>query len=202
MKEDKFMSKCLYLPVAPGDARKREINCENPKCDKLKYQYWQEKDSVPEEPKTCYLCGSEITEVGETEEATKGPNVSNNFEGPTIGNWRNYDNLYSWKEVKNSSWERWGIVDWNGSERLLILDFDFYEFNDEKRKEEIFKALKKLKTRIHRSQSGGAHAFFLVDPGDLDNGSLPISLAEHVDDKLNGYVLAPTCKGYEVMNVE
>lgn len=193
-----FEANCLYLPVAPEDAKKREIECENPECDSSKYQYWRSSNGEPEEPIECYKCGEMIETVGETENASKGPNVTTKFPGPTIGNWRNYDNLYSWSDVQESDWDRWGIVDWIGDERLLILDFDLYEIEDKERVEELVKAVEDLQTRTHKSQSGGLHAFFLVDPEDLDNGKLPISLEDNVDDKLNGYVLAPTCKGYEV----
>jgi len=186
------------LPVAPEDAKQREIECENPDCTSSKYQRWQEKDGEPEEPKECYKCGSEIKNVGESENCSKAPNVSNNYDGPTTSNWRKEENLYTWEEVEGSSWNRWGIVEWNEEKRLLIIDFDFYEFEDKERVEEIIKELNKISTRTHKSQSGGVHAFFLVKPEDLDGNNLPISLVENVDDKLNGYVLSHTCEGYEV----
>ena len=51
-KRDKFLENCLYLPVAPKDAKKRKIECENSDCGGVK-QYWQKRDGTPEEPKTC-----------------------------------------------------------------------------------------------------------------------------------------------------
>jgi len=130
----------------------------------------------------------------------KGPNNRSEWPGPTVKTWgADGSGCFTYEEKEESDWSRWAIVEWDGPERLLIIDADLYKMG-EKRKEEVFEAIRDLNARVHRSQRGGAHVFLLVDPKDLtEGGGLPISLSDHIDDKLNGYVLSPDCEGYEVM---
>lgn len=142
----------------------------------------------------------------EDAERPKRPNIYSSWPGPTINEPGTYngeaDELYTFEEKEKTDWNRWGIAGWRGPERLLIIDVDLYKMSDS-RKQEILTAINEKcpTTRIHKSQRGGAHLFFLVDPEDLsEDGTLPdsIALGKNIDDKLNGYVLAPSVDGYEV----
>ena len=132
----------------------------------------------------------------------KGPNTNPNTPGPTVETWSpEGEGLYTYEEKQQSNWDRWGIVAHKGKERLLILDFDIYKIDDEETKQEILQA-KHPETRVHSSQSGGKHLFYLVDEIDLERegnkAKLPRKLREHIDDKLNGYVVDPSVEGYKV----
>ncbi len=135
---------------------------------------------------------------------SKSPNTNPYWSGDTVDTWSsNGDGLYRWSEVQNSDWNRWGIVEYKGDKRLLILDIDLYKMDD-KTKDVICDA--DIDTRLHSSQSGGFHVFYLIDESELkpyyDDGDLkhklPVKLKKHIDDKLNGYVLSPMCEGYKV----
>lgn len=144
----------------------------------------------------CPECGAEVNET--TRDASKGPNNSVNWPGPTIGTWStDGEGCRTYEEKEKSDWDRWGIVDVTGELRLLIIDHDLYDMTEEE-KEEVTGA--QYETRVHESQSGGIHVFFLVEEENLDDGKLPVALRDNVDDKLNGYVLSPDCEGYEVRN--
>lgn len=138
----------------------------------------------------------------------KAPNTNPKWEGPTVKSWSvNGKGLYSYEEKKNSDWDRWGIVSWSGEKKLLIIDIDLYKM-DEKEKKEV-EGANYPETRIHKSQSGGLHFFYLVEPKKLKaefknsgeaKAKLPVKLREYIDDKLNGYVVGPSVEGYEVKN--
>ena len=95
---------------------------------------------------------------------------------------------------------RWGIVDVDvEGYRLLIIDLDIYKLEGKDKQTALNGLDKAPATRIHESQSGGKHLFYWIREDELEDGSLPITFASAIDDKLNGYVLsAEHCDGYEV----
>lgn len=107
---------------------------------------------------------------------------------------------------------RWGIVDIdNDGWRLLTIDLDHHKGADPEEDLSAQQAMEILdgldaapETRQHESQSGGTHVFYWVRESELgyeehnDRYVLPFSLAEGIDDRLNGYVLSTHCAGYTV----
>lgn len=134
-------------------------------------------------------------------EDSKAPNIKEDWEGPTVGDWTREENWYTYEETVEENWDRFGILEVDYHKKLLIIDFDIHKMSSEQ-KERIVEAVAKMpRTLIHKSQSGGLHFLYLIDNKEItDDGKLPFSLSTHVDNKLNGYVLSPYhCEDYSVL---
>lgn len=95
---------------------------------------------------------------------------------------------------------RWGIVDTaRDGWRLLTVDLDVHKMAADRAERVRDAVADGPPTRVHTSQSGGLHVFYWLPTTALtDDGTLPVAFGEHIDDKLNGYVLSPYCEGYAV----
>lgn len=194
---DMFKKSLSYIPVAPKNAKKRLIYCENEDTCLTPQDYKFEGNNDDGKPEKCPFCGGEVTEFGEAEDASKAPNTSKNWSGPTIKSWTDKDDQYSFEEIQESDWDRWAIVGWSGSKKLAKIDVDAYKM-EEDRKKEIIEQIKDLDTRIHETGSGGFHIFYLLSEDEFKK-TLPVSFIENVDDKTNGYVLSTECEGYKTL---
>lgn len=115
-----------------------------------------------------------------------------------------HNNVYTHKEITDSEWNYWGVVD-NGHDDLLVVDLDLYKMTADRR-EEISPAEKwfglldtttVIRTPAINKDVPGLHIYLRYAGDELPQ---PI---DHVDLKGSigkGYTVSPKAPGYEIAN--